>query len=146
MTRLLTQDEHDGLLDIVEDPAVRWVEMQAWSQSKYGDLDHAETALKDKLVNHAADYAARVAAGNYRNRVERDQDEAAAEAAFQAAKELVKPVEQKRSEGYVAAGVTIENMMVALWERDVEGQPGAAQKVTDMETARQVVKTAHPKP
>jgi hypothetical protein len=73
-------------------------------------------------------------------------DDAAFEATFATFEQSLKTVDQLRSEAYDAAGVTDKAMGVALWERDVEGQEGAAAKVAAMEASRQAVKAAHPKP
>lgn len=38
-----------------------------------------------------------------------------------------------------------EELIVALWERDVEHQPGAQGRINDIQARRQAVKAKHPK-
>jgi hypothetical protein len=51
-------------------------------------------------------------------------------------------VEQQRQQAYLDAGITTDAMIVALWERDVEGRPEALNKI---ESQRQLIKQEFPK-
>lgn len=54
-------------------------------------------------------------------------------------------VDEKRVAAYNAAGVTPDKMIVALYEKIVEGKSDADTGITDMQTKRNKVKTDHPK-
>ena len=54
-------------------------------------------------------------------------------------------VDEKREAAYNAAGVTPDKMIVALYEKIVEGKTDAETGITDMQTKRNKVKMDHPK-
>lgn len=50
-------------------------------------------------------------------------------------------VQAKRRDGYLAAGITVDAMTVALWEMVVEGRPASAQA---LQAARLTIKDRFP--
>ena len=125
--RNLTTDETAALGDIVVDPAGWWANCQ-------DKLEKPEDALAAKLAKWRAEYDARNAAGNYRTRVERDDDEAIQEATDKAARREARTYDLKRREAY------------GSWESQMEMQ--ADDKKDDTDTWGDhvaAVKAAHPK-
>lgn len=72
---------------------------------------------------------------------ERDADEI--NAAQQKSDLIPTQYSRDREAAYLAEGFTPEALAVALWERDIEGRPDAADA---MEVIRQEIKTRIPKP
>jgi hypothetical protein len=140
MKRLLTSVEQFALADVVEDPDAWWDKSQDWSIARYTTIDVVEAGLIKKIENHAGVYAARLAAGSYRNAAQRKADDIAAEVARLNAR----PSSEKRREAYNAAGLTVEDLSVLLWERDVENQPGAQGRIDAAQVQRVAIKGMYP--
>lgn len=57
----------------------------------------------------------------------------------------VKTVDAARQEAYQEAGITMEKMAVALWEKIIEGKTDAETGIDDMQAARTLIKINNPK-
>jgi hypothetical protein len=51
--------------------------------------------------------------------------------------------QKKRKKEFLEVGCTIDELTVALWEKDVEGRP---EKADELQAKRVIVKNKHPKP
>lgn len=57
----------------------------------------------------------------------------------------VKTVDAVRQESYQEAGITTSKMVVAMWEKVVEGRPDSETGIDVMQAARTLIKTNNPK-
>lgn len=126
--RNLTADETAALGDIVVNPAGWWANCQ-------DKLEKPEDALAAKLAKWRSEYDARNAAGNYRTRAERDDDEAIQEATDKAARREARTYDLKRREAYGA----IENQLDQIYHDQVDD-------TTVWKDHIAAVKSVHPKP
>ena len=74
MPRALTDRERLVLSHVVMDPNAWWEHACAWAAVGSRALD-AEGALANKVARWGPDYDAKLAAGNYKNRVTRQAEE-----------------------------------------------------------------------